>query len=186
MSTTPNRWTKATVYPYMWVDPDDDPRNTDGTSPDGEAETQLEFIHDYRFTLRMKCEGLDAEQLATQSVPPSTMSLLGLLRHMAEVERDWCNWITGDEQRPSLYGGLDAAFERSEPDADLVARAWADLEAEQATTDAEISKYENLGARIGQSQIAVRELQIHRIEEYARHCGHADLLRERIDGRTGQ
>lgn len=102
MSTTPNRWTKATVYPDMWVDPDDDPRNTDGTSPDGEAATQLEFIHDYRFTLRMKCEGLNAEQLATQSVQPSTMSLLGLLRHMAEVELDWCNWITEGEQRPSL------------------------------------------------------------------------------------
>ncbi|MDN5660124.1 MAG: hypothetical protein L0G72_05110 [Brevibacterium aurantiacum] len=60
MSTTPNRWTKASVYPDMWVDPDDDPRNTDGRSPDGEAETQLEFIRDYRSTLRMKCEGLES------------------------------------------------------------------------------------------------------------------------------
>lgn len=68
----------------------------------------------------------------------------------------------------------------------MLAKTWADLEAEQARTDAEISKYENLGIRLGQSQIAVRELQIHRIEEYARHCGHADLLRECIDGRTGQ
>lgn len=68
----------------------------------------------------------------------------------------------------------------------MLATTWADLEAEQAFTDAEISKHENLGARLGQSQIAVRELPIHRIEEYARHCGHADLLRECIDGRTGQ
>lgn len=186
MSTTPNRRTQATVYPDMWVDPDDDPRNTDGTSPDGEAETQLEFIHDYRFTLRMKCEGVEAEQLATWSVPPSTMLLLGLLRHMAEVERDWCNWITDDGQRPSLYGGLDAAFETSRADADMLAKNWADLEAEQAFTDAEMAKHKDLGARIGQSQIAVRELQIHRFEEYARHCGHADLLCECIDGRTGQ
>lgn len=186
MSTTPNRWTKASVYPDMWVDPDDDPRNTDGRSPDGEAETQLEFIRDYRSTLRMKCEGLDAEQLAMRSVPPSMMSLLGLLRHMVEVERDWCNWITADETRPSLYGGLAAAFSTSGADADMLARTWSDLAAEQATTDAEVAKYEDLGTRLGESQIAVRELQIHRIEEYARHCGHADLLRECIDGRTGQ
>ena len=186
MSTIPNRWTKATVYPDMWVDPDGDPRNTDGTSPDGEAETQLEFIRDYRFTLRMKCAELDAKQLATRSVPPSTMSLLGLLRHMAEVERDWCNWITEDEHRPSLYGGLDAAFDVSTADDDMLATTLADLEAEQVTTDSEVAKHTDLGARLGESQIAVRELQIHRIEEYARHCGHADLLRECIDGRTGQ
>lgn len=68
----------------------------------------------------------------------------------------------------------------------MLARTWSDLAAEQATTDAEVAKYEDLGTRLGESQIAVRELQIHRIEEYARHCGHADLLRECIDGRTGQ
>lgn len=186
MSTTPNRWTKATVYPDMWVDPDDDPRNTDGTSPDGEVETQLDFIRDYRFTLRMKCEGLDAEQLGTRSIPPSTMSLLGLIRHLAEVERDWCNWITENTPRPSLYGGLDAAFDTAEADTAMVEAALADLEREQSTTDSEIAEHEDLGIRLGDSQIAVRELQIHRIEEYARHCGHADLLRECIDGRTGQ
>lgn len=137
MSTTPNSWTKATAYPDtwldpdMWLDPDDDPRNTDDSGPDGEAETQLEFIHDYRFTLRMKCEGLDAEHLATRSAPPSTMSLLGLVRHMVEVERDWCNWITVDEPRRSLYGGLDAAFDTSGADADMLAKTWAALEAEQ-------------------------------------------------------
>ncbi len=186
MSDIPNRWTKATVYPDMWVDPAEDPRNTDGTSPDGEAETQLDYIHDYRITLRMKCEGLEPDQLAERSVPPSTMSLLGLLRHMAEVELDWCNRITDDTPRPSLYGGLDAAFDMETADAQTVAAVIADLEREQARTDAEVARYEDLGTRLGDSQIAVRELQIHRIEEYARHCGHADLLRECLDGRTGQ
>lgn len=73
----------------MWVDPDDDPRNTDGTSPDGELETYLDYLHSYRHTILMKCHDLTPEQLATRSVPPSDLSLLGLIRHLAEVERDW-------------------------------------------------------------------------------------------------
>lgn len=165
MSTTPSRWTQATVYPDMWVDPDDDPRNTDGTSPDGESATQLEYIRDYRTTLRMKCAGLEAEQLSRRSVPPSTMSHLGLLRHMAEVELDWCNWITQDEPRQCLYGGLDAAFDVVGSDVGMVDASLADLEREQAITDSEVAKHEDLGTRLGDSQIAVRE------------C---------IDGRTGQ
>lgn len=134
----------------------------------------------------MECEGLEPQQLAQRSVPPSTISLLGLLRHMAEVELDWRNWITDVEPGASLYGGLDAAFDLETADAQTVTAVIADLEREQARTDAEVGRYEDLGTRLGESQIAVRELQIHRIEEYARHCGHADLLRERIDGRTGQ
>ena len=77
----------------MWVDPDEDPRNSGGVSPNGELATLQDYLSDYRLTLRMKCEGLDAKQLARRSVPPSTMSLLGLLRHLAEAERDWRNWI---------------------------------------------------------------------------------------------
>lgn len=73
MSEQPSRWSQATVYPDMWVDPDDDPRNTNGVSPDGELATLLDYLSDYRNTLLMKCEGLDAEQLARRSVPPSTM-----------------------------------------------------------------------------------------------------------------
>jgi uncharacterized damage-inducible protein DinB len=73
----------------MWVDPEVDPRNSDGVSPDGELPTLQDYRRDSRLTLQMKCEVLDQEQLARRSVPPSTMSLLGLLRHLAEVERDW-------------------------------------------------------------------------------------------------
>ena len=60
VSEQPSRWSKATVYPDMWVDPDDDPRNSDGVSPDGELATLQDYLSDYRLTLRMKCEGLDA------------------------------------------------------------------------------------------------------------------------------
>jgi uncharacterized damage-inducible protein DinB len=86
----------------MWVDPNYDPRNSERVSPDGEFATLHEYLTNYRITLRMKCEGLDAEQLASRSVPPSTMSLLGLLRHLAEAERDWRNWINIGDPLPKL------------------------------------------------------------------------------------
>ncbi|HEY3545347.1 MAG TPA: DinB family protein [Propionicimonas sp.] len=186
MSAQPSRWTRATVYPDMWVDPDDDPRNTDGASPDGELATLLDYLADYRTTLLMKCEGLDAEQLARRSVPPSTMSLLGLLRHLAEVERDWRSWIVPGDPLPKLYGARDADFDGAVGEQAVVDAAYADLAREQAATDALLAGHSDLGERLGADGIAVRELMVHRVEEYARHCGHADLLRECIDGRVGQ
>jgi uncharacterized damage-inducible protein DinB len=170
----------------MWADPDQDPRNSDDASPDGELATLQDFLHDYRLTLLMKCEGLDAEQLAMRSVPPSSMSLLGLVRHLVEVERDWRTWITPDDPVPKLYGPSDADFDGAVADQALVDAAFADLDHEQSQTDALIAQHPDLGERLGDVQIAVRELMVHRIEEYARHCGHADLLRECIDGRVGQ
>ncbi|NRQ40846.1 DinB family protein [Nonomuraea sp. NN258] len=185
MSEQTDRWTKSTVYPDMWADPDDDPRTND-VSPDGELPTLLDFLSNYRLTLLMKCEGLTPEQLATRSVPPSTMSLLGLLRHLAEVERDWQNWITTGEPRPKLYGARDADFAGAVADQAVVDGAYADLAREQAATDALLSGHDDLGTRLGRENVAVRELMVHMVEEYARHCGHADLLRECVDGRVGQ
>lgn len=93
------------MYPDMWVDPSNDPRNHEGVGGDGgELAILQDYLSRYRMTLRMKCDGLDAEQLARRSVPPSTMSLLGLLRHLTEVERDWRNWITDSDPLPKLYG----------------------------------------------------------------------------------
>ncbi|MFD7450836.1 DinB family protein [Kitasatospora sp. NPDC059827] len=186
MSERPERWTQATVYPDMWADPADDPRNSEGPAPDGEAATLEDYLANYRLTLRMKCEGLDAEQLARRSVPPSTMSLLGLVRHLAEVERDWHNWIREGEPQPKLYGARDADFDGALPDPALVEAAWRDLEREQAALDAALAAHPDLGERLGKQRLSVREVQVHRIEEYARHCGHADLLRECVDGRVGQ
>jgi hypothetical protein len=186
MSDVPERWTKASVYPDMWADPAEDPRNRDGASPDGELPTLQDFLGDYRLTLTMKCEGLDPEQLARRSVPPSSMSLLGLLRHLAEVERDWRNWVVPADPAPKLYGPGDADFTGAVADQAVVERAYTDLAREQAATDAVLVQFPDLGARVGKDGIAVRELWVHRIEEYARHCGHADLLRECIDGRVGQ
>ncbi len=186
VSGGPSRWTRASVYPDMWVDPDDDPRGSDGVAPDGELPTLEEYLSAYRLTLRMKCDGLDAEQLARRSVPPSTMSLLGLVRHLAEAERDWRRWITPGEPLPHVYGEGDADFDGAVGDQAVADAAWAELAREQTATDAALAAHPDLGERLGSRGIAVRELMLHRVEEYARHCGHADLLRECIDGRVGQ
>ncbi|MER7949417.1 DUF664 domain-containing protein [Streptomyces sp. NPDC096079] len=185
MNDHPERWSQATVYPDMWADPADDPRDTGGEGPEGERATLEDFLSGYRLTLRMKCEGLDPEQLARRSVPPSTMSLLGLIRHLAEVERDWITWITG-EPLPKVYGERDADFHGAVADPAVVDASYADLEREQAAADAALAALPDLGERLPKDGIAVRELMVHRIEEYARHCGHADLLRECVDGRVGQ
>lgn len=186
MPDVPARWTKSTVYTDMWVDPEDDPLNTDGTSPDGELENYRDYLHTYRQTILLKCADLTPEQLATRSVPPSDLSLLGLLRQLAEVERDWRNWIIDGNTEPSIYGGADADFDDVRGDADMVKEALRNLEYEQAITDELLESYTDLGKRVGESEIAVREIHVHRIEEYARHAGCADLLRECIDGRVGQ
>ena len=186
VSDQPHRWSQATVYPDMWVDPDRDPRGNTEASPDGELATLQDYLRSYRLTLLMKCDGLSAEQLARRSVPPSTMSLLGLLRHLAETERDWRGWILPGDPLPQLYGAGDADFDGAVAEQAVVDAAYADLAREQAATDALLAEYPDLGMRVGKDRIAVRELLVHRIEEYARHCGHADLLRERIDGRVGQ
>jgi uncharacterized damage-inducible protein DinB len=186
VSDVPQRWTKASVYPDMWADPGEDPRNSEGVSPDGELATLRDYLRNYRLTLLMKCEGLDPGQLARRPVPPSTMSLLGLLRHLAEAGRDWRNWITPAGPEPALYGAGDAAFDGAVADQALADAAFADLAREQEATDAVLGGNPDLGRRVGHNGIALREMWIHRIEEYARHCGHADLLRECIDGRVGQ
>lgn len=183
---TAERWTVATVYPDMWVNPDDDPRNTDGVSPDGELPTLQDYLTSYRLTLRMKCEGLNPEQLAQRSVPPSNMSLLGLVRHLAAVERDWRGWWGPEHVEPKLYGPHDADFDGAVAEQAVVTAAFAELAREQEATDTLLLEHSDLGERVGEDAIAIREIWVHRIEEYARHCGHADLLRECVDGRVGQ
>src|SRR3954447_26634287 len=76
------------TYPDLWVDPEDDPRDT-GSTPRGEKAVLAEYLDHFRMTFEMKCEGLDAEGIAQRSVPPSSMSLLGLVRHLASVEFHW-------------------------------------------------------------------------------------------------
>jgi uncharacterized damage-inducible protein DinB len=172
----------------MWVDPQNDPRET-GVDPVGEKETLWEYLCRYRMTLVMKCEGLTPEQLARRSVPPSTLSLLGLVRHLANVEHHWLRRVlqgTKDRGPFELPGTPDIDFDGALADATCVEEAWA---AWHRTVDAadEWIAGEDMDREVPYDggTVEVRDVIVHMIEEYARHMGHADLLRECIDGRRG-
>jgi uncharacterized damage-inducible protein DinB len=175
----------------MWLPPDQDPRETT-EQPRGERAVVLGYLRHYRQTFALKCEGLDAEQLARRSVPPSTMSLLGLLRHLAAVEHSWNKRVLqGDMGLLRLYRDhpeeRDRDFNEAVADDEVVAEAWTAWRRE--VTDAEAWLEQDDFDRVvplGDEEIEVRDIVVHLVEEYARHCGHADLLRETIDGRTGQ
>jgi uncharacterized damage-inducible protein DinB len=152
--------------------------------------TAAEALLDYfRGTLLWKCAGLSAEQLKQRSVPPSSMSLLGLVRHMAEVERVWFRTRVAGEDIGPIY------CSDARPDGDFDDVDAADAEADFATYQREVDAARAvLAARSfddtftlarPEATIDVRALVFHMIEEYARHCGHADLIRECIDGATG-
>ena len=187
----PERWSASTVRADVWVDPDDDPRDT-GTDVTDERSVLTEYLRFYRLTMEMKCADLDAAQLARRSVPPSTMSLLGLVRHMADVERNWFRRVMAGEDAPPLYwteGEEDAEWTGAAADPELVAKAWEDWRSEVGYAERYINGAGDLGIRATMrdgNTVSLREVLVHMIEEYARHCGHADLLRERIDGRVGQ
>jgi uncharacterized damage-inducible protein DinB len=176
----------------MWTDPDHDPR-TYGT-PVGEKATYQEYLDNYRLTIEMKCGGLDGDQLARRSVPPSTLSLLGLVRHLAQVENHWFQRVLqGRTDAPRLYKREDDPdwdFVGAVPDPAVVSDAFATWQAEVARADDWLGAVEeaDLGREVAfdGGTVAPRDVIVHVIEEYARHAGHADLLRECIDGRTGQ
>lgn len=152
--------------------------------------TMLEGWLDYhRATLAAKCEDLTADQLRTASVPPSDLTLLGLVRHMAEVERAWfVRRMAGLKTGPvySTEEDPDADFHHS-PDADP-AEAFATWQTEiaEARKHAASRSLDEV-CRTGRGEdVSLRWIYVHMIEEYARHNGHADLIRERIDGVTGE
>ncbi|MEU2614965.1 DinB family protein [Micromonospora sp. NPDC007271] len=178
------------AWSNMFLKPQDDPRSDGGF--DGERETLVGYLRDQRLTLELKCADLDPEQLARRSVPPSKMSLLGLVRHLAEVERGWFRRVLAGQDVPKLYSPpdeRDGAFDGAVADPAVVAEAWATWRAEVAFAEELVAATADLGTRARMSdgeEVSLRELLVHMIEEYARHNGHADLLRERIDGRVGQ
>jgi uncharacterized damage-inducible protein DinB len=184
-------WSSSTDYVDTWVDPADDPRQTDVDLRDERA-TLVEYLRASRLTLEMKCADLDASQLADRSVPPSNMSLLGLVRHMADVERNWFRRVMAGQDAPPLYWSdseLDRDWLGAVADPKVVAQAWQDWRDEAASAERFVSDADDLarrGTMRDGTTIALREVLVHMIEEYSRHCGHADLLRERIDGRVGE
>jgi hypothetical protein len=176
---------------------DDDPREHRIRLGD-ERVTLAESLRCLRLTLELKCEGLDAEAMARRSVPPSTMSLLGLVRHLAEGERATFRVLMAGQDVPRLFcspADPDGDFNGAVPDPQVVAAAWAAWRAEADFAAQFVAGAPSLDITAddpgnqhgsGGGSMSLREVLAGMIEEYARHLGHADLLRERIDGRLGQ
>jgi uncharacterized damage-inducible protein DinB len=158
----------------------------------GELDMLTGWLDFHRGVLLWKCEGLTGDQLRQRAVPPSNLSLLGLVRHMAEVERGWFRAVLLGEDVPDLYTTPDG------PDPDFNGVDQADVgdtfrtfeeecaaarEAVASAPDLDVLSKER-SRRTGQ-EFSLRWILTHMIEEYARHNGHADLLRECVDGATG-
>jgi hypothetical protein len=176
---------------------DDDPREN-GPRLGDERATLVEALRCQRLTLEMKCAGLDAAAMARRAVEPSTMSLLGLVRHLAEVERATFRKLMAGQDVPRLFCSetdRDGDFDGAVPDPEVVAQAWQAWRAEvdfatrfvAEAPDLDITGDDALNQHgSGGQATSLREMLVGMIQEYARHMGHVDLLRERIDGRLGQ
>lgn len=168
-----------------WTAPDVERPEGLTTAPEREL---LEGLLDWhRRTLLAKCSGLTAEQLTHRSVPPSNLSLLGLLRHLRKVERIWFRQRAAGEDVEPLHGfgtGVDIDFEQV--DAETAVSDYDAIIAEWAAADVAAAA---LGLDdvfdTGRGAFSLRFVYLHLIGEYARRNGHADLVRERVDGATG-
>lgn len=155
----------------------------------GERETLRAFLDFHRATLAMKCDDLSDEELRTRSMPPSTLSLLGLVRHMAEVERTWFRTVVNGEDLPLVWspeGDYQAAYDPDGCTREEAFAAWRNEveHARRIERQAESLDVPVFNKRWGR-EMSLRVVVLHMIDEYARHNGHADFLREGVDGTTG-
>jgi hypothetical protein len=152
----------------------------------GDERTQLDaWLNFHRNTLLIKCAGLSAQQLKTRSADPSSLTLLGLVRHMADSERYWFRRQFRAAPISAIYwdnGGDFTAVDEADADADF-ATYNAEVQAARAATVDRLLDETFISTR--GVTMDLRWVYLHMIEEYARHNGHADILRERIDGTTG-
>jgi hypothetical protein len=155
-----------------------------GPQPEGERATLQQFLDFQRATLLVKCAGLTGAQLAERNLPPSELSLLGLIRHLTNVERNWFRQRFADEPVEDAYE-VQLAFEATDPTRAAADYARLTEEIKLADAAAENSPLDATFMHRGEP-LTLRFVYVHMIEEYARHNGHADLLRERIDGSTGE
>jgi uncharacterized damage-inducible protein DinB len=185
----PDRWTTVEVMETGWTAPPVERPQPDLVA--AERASLEQWLDYHRATLLGKCAGLTTDQLKRRAVPPSTLSLLGLVRHMTDVERWWLRQHVAGEDLPDVYAteqNEDADFEDVQ-DAD----AAADLETYRREVDmaraaAATRSLDDVVPSRGHHPERVRSVRwilVHLVEEYARHNGHADLLRECIDGSTG-
>ena len=154
-----------------------------------EREMLRAFLDYQRATLAMKCEGLTDHELRKESMPPSTLSLLALVRHMAEVERAWFRRVFEDHDAPMVWSDridFQAAFDVSASSREDAFAAWeAEVEcSRRIERNAESLDAAGYQPRWGE-EVSLRMVMIHVLLEYGRHNGHADFLREGIDGTVG-
>jgi uncharacterized damage-inducible protein DinB len=170
------------------VDPDD----TEGIDPPliaPEREMLRAFLDYHRATLARKCDGLSDEDLRRTSMPPSTLSLLGLVRHLAEVERTWFRRVINGADIPLVWsreGDYQVAYDASTATRSEAFAAWrTEVEharrIERAAESLDVTGHDPKSGK----DVSLRLVMLHLIHEYARHNGHADLLREGIDGSVG-
>ena len=148
------------------------------------------FLDYQRATLALKCRGLTGGQLKQRAVPTSALTLLGLVRHLASIERSWFRLALGAEDVTPLWpsreaGGPSAEFDVEDADVDEAFGVWHE-ECERARAVASSFASPDDTVECGGVTISLRFVLTHMIEEYARHNGHADLLREAIDGAVGE
>ena len=161
------------------------PRNPSSAAP--ERVILAEFLNYYRTVFRRKAEGIDDTEGRTAACPPSELTVMGLVRHLAEVERSWFRRGIACEDAPPIYYSDD-----DDPDGDFHVGPADTLDEALATWQREVELAEAIfaGAALDdleqeRQQYSVRWIMVHMIEEYARHCGHLDLIRQAIDGSTG-
>ncbi|MFG3227429.1 DinB family protein [Kitasatospora sp. NPDC048194] len=153
-----------------------------------ERTTLASFLDHQRDTLAMKCAGLTTGQLRTRVLAPSGLSLLGLVRHLAEVERSWFRNVLGDEAVPGFWkhpDGTFAEFDVETADPEEAFAVWR-RECDHARELVAAAESLDVLGHHGEEVFSLRWILTHMIEEYARHNGHADLLREHLDGSTGE
>ncbi|WP_431676731.1 DinB family protein [Kitasatospora sp. KL5] len=161
-----------------------------GPTTGDERRMLADMLAAQRTTLEMKCSGLGPE-LALRAVEPSTLSLLGLVRHLADVERRWFRQVLAGEDAPALYSSPadpDGDFDGASAAPGAAEAAWQAWRDEVAFAERFVTGAPHLdveGYDEWRGTVSLRWVLVHMIEEYARHNGHADLLRERIDGATG-
>ncbi|GAA3631279.1 DinB family protein [Microlunatus ginsengisoli] len=156
-----------------------------------ELDNLVQFLDYHRQTFVRKCAGLDEEQLKRRAAPPSTLSLLGLARHLSDVERHWFVLSLDGRDLPDRYSsGDDPDGDFDDLDSIPVAEVWANYRAEVTESRRILATFSSPDDRVRgtgrRGNRTVRWVLLHLIEEYARHNGHADLLREAIDGETGE
>jgi uncharacterized damage-inducible protein DinB len=155
----------------------------------GERETLRAFLDFHRATLALKCAGLSDEELRRQSSPPSTLSLLGLVRHMAEVERAWFRRVINAEDVPLVWsesGDYQEAYDATGASRSEAFEAWQREVEHARRIEREAESLDVTGHQVRWGEdVSLRLVMLHMMHEYARHNGHADFLREAIDGTVG-